>query len=173
MKWFNTYFIDVLKNHYVDFTGKATRKQFWFFILIEIIILAFVTLIAFSVSNLPHMPYYKILISLLTFVEIFVIAMVIPYLAIGARRLRDAGLNPFWLFLLIIPYISNIGQTPVSSAIIMFLNRLFKLLGEGNVIKNLDNIIFIITRLIGSLALLVMFVLPSKNIEIKASNEKL
>ena len=27
------YFIDVIKHHYADFIGKATRKEYWLFIL--------------------------------------------------------------------------------------------------------------------------------------------
>ena len=30
---FNTYFVDVLKNHYTDFNGRANRPQYWYFVL--------------------------------------------------------------------------------------------------------------------------------------------
>ena len=38
MKVFNTYFLDPIKNHYIDFGGKATRTQFWLFVLFGILI---------------------------------------------------------------------------------------------------------------------------------------
>ena len=34
----NKYFIDVIKNHYCDFSGKATRTQFWLFVLVSFIV---------------------------------------------------------------------------------------------------------------------------------------
>ena len=33
MKAFMTYYWDVLRNHYVDFKGRATRKTYWLFVL--------------------------------------------------------------------------------------------------------------------------------------------
>ena len=35
---FNTYFVDVLKNHYTDFNGRANRPQYWYFVLFVFII---------------------------------------------------------------------------------------------------------------------------------------
>lgn len=38
-----------------------------------------------------------------TFVSIFLIATLLPLLAVGARRLRDAGINVWWLLFLLVP----------------------------------------------------------------------
>ncbi len=70
---------------YADFTGRASRPEFWWFTLFMLLLTAAFT----SVSE--------------TFGSIFQIAMLLPFLAVGARRLRDSGNNPWWLFGLLIP----------------------------------------------------------------------
>jgi len=70
---------------YADFTGRASRPEFWWFTLFMLLLTAAFT----SVSE--------------TFGGIFQIAMLLPFLAVGARRLRDGGNNPWWLFGLLIP----------------------------------------------------------------------
>jgi len=97
--WFKTYFVDVLKYQYFDFTGRATRTQFWFFVLIEVIVFTLFVIVATLISLLIKDSY------LFFILVVYMIAMVIPRLAIAARRLRDVGLSPFWLFLVLLPYI--------------------------------------------------------------------
>ena len=70
---------------YADFTGRASRPEFWWFTLFMLLLTAAFT----SVSE--------------TFGSIFQIAMLLPFLAVGARRLRDSGNNPWSLFYLLIP----------------------------------------------------------------------
>jgi DNA-binding CsgD family transcriptional regulator len=70
---------------YADFTGRASRPEFWWFALF----------ILLSTSALTYLSE--------TIGSIFIIATLLPFLAVGARRLRDSGNNPWWLFGLLIP----------------------------------------------------------------------
>lgn len=70
---------------YADFTGRASRPEFWWFSL-------FILLSASAITYLSE-----------TIGSIFLIATLLPFLAVGARRLRDSGNNPWWLFGLLIP----------------------------------------------------------------------
>lgn len=70
---------------YADFTGRASRPEFWWFALF----------ILLSTSALTYLSE--------TIGSIFLIATLLPFLAVGARRLRDSGNNPWWLFGLLIP----------------------------------------------------------------------
>jgi DNA-binding CsgD family transcriptional regulator len=70
---------------YADFTGHASRPEFWWFTLFMLLLTAAFT----YVSE--------------TFGSIIQIAMLLPFLAVGARRLRDSGNTPWWLFGLLIP----------------------------------------------------------------------
>ncbi len=87
-------FWDVIKNHYVDFAGKATRKQFWLYVLWYIIV-SFGLGLVFSFFGSMR----------LTLCYLFVLAILLPSLAITARRLRDASFSPWWLLLLLLPYL--------------------------------------------------------------------
>jgi uncharacterized membrane protein YhaH (DUF805 family) len=70
---------------YADFHGRASRAEFWWFFL-------FITLVG-SAFALIHE----------TLRDLFLIAMLLPLLAAGARRLRDSGYNPWWELFLLVP----------------------------------------------------------------------
>jgi DNA-binding CsgD family transcriptional regulator len=70
---------------YADFDGRATRPEFWWFTL-------FVTLVASALAYLSE-----------NLTNIFLIAMLLPQLAVGARRLRDVGKSPWWQVFLLVP----------------------------------------------------------------------
>ena len=88
MNVISTYFIDPIKNHYVDFGGKATRTQFWLwvlfyflFFLVLYIVLGFFGRVGGAIYFIAHL------------------LLLLPSLAIGGRRLRDGGFSPWWLLL--------------------------------------------------------------------------
>ena len=77
-------YVAVLKK-YVEFGGRATRSEFWWFVLAN-----------FIVSNL--IGFVSATLSL-----VYSLAVLLPSLAVGARRLRDAGFSPWLLLLWLIP----------------------------------------------------------------------
>ncbi len=86
------WFLDPIKNHYADFEGRATRKEFWMYILVYVIIVVVASFVA-SIFNAP------ILVFLLG------VAVLLPNLAIAARRLHDTGKSGWWQLIGLIPYI--------------------------------------------------------------------
>lgn len=70
---------------YADFKGRASRPEFWWFAL-------FILLSASAFTYISE-----------TAGSIYSIATLLPFLAVGARRLRDGGTSPWWLFGLLIP----------------------------------------------------------------------
>ena len=76
--------------NYSNFTGRASRSEFWWFQLF--IVLGFMGTSALGEE-----------LSALWFV-----GTVIPYLAIGVRRLRDAGFNWALLLLGLVPVLGTI-----------------------------------------------------------------
>jgi uncharacterized membrane protein YhaH (DUF805 family) len=71
---------------YADFNGVASRSEFWWFVL-------FVFIVALAVN------YISPLIG-----GLFGLAMLLPELAVGARRLHDTGRSGWWQLLLIVPF---------------------------------------------------------------------
>lgn len=70
---------------YAEFNGKATRPEFWWFALF----------IALGASALAYLGE--------NLSSIFLIATLLPLLAVGARRLNDAGKSPWLQLYLLVP----------------------------------------------------------------------
>ena len=73
MQWY----LSVLKN-YVGFSGRARRKEYWMFTLINAIVGAIINVIQLILSL--ELPYLSMLYLLATF---------LPVLALAIRRLHD------------------------------------------------------------------------------------
>lgn len=88
------YYIGAWKK-YADFTGRARRKEFWMFFLFNLIV---------SVGmNLVDMALGSMLVGTL-----YSLAVFLPSLAIGARRLHDTGRSGWWQLIALIPIIGII-----------------------------------------------------------------
>ncbi len=84
------YFLDVLKNQYADFSGRATRKQYWLFIMWYTLVLG---------ATQAVFIFLPIVSQFLSFLLLLI--TIIPAVAIFIRRLRDAGHSPYWGILII------------------------------------------------------------------------
>ena len=85
-----------LIENYANFTGRALRSEFWYFMLAFVI--ASLVATAIDVSILRH----TILETIVT------LAAVLPTLAVGARRLHDIDRSGWWQFIQVIPLIGII-----------------------------------------------------------------
>jgi len=105
---FNYYFIKTIKNKYADFSGKANRSEYWYFILFYILITTALMLMdAFVINPMLGMtPTEASKGGLLQM--FFALAMLIPLIAIAVRRLHDCGKSAWWLLLGFIPIIGSI-----------------------------------------------------------------
>lgn len=92
MQWY----LKVL-NNYVGFQGRARRKEYWMFVLISFIITIVLSILE-SIANLSS--------SLLT--GLYSLGVLLPSLAVGARRLHDTGRSGWWLLISFIPLIGSI-----------------------------------------------------------------
>ena len=94
----NTYFIDVLKNHYCDFRGCATRTQFWMYFLFRVILNVILS-ICFSFLGDNTASILSLIVGL---------AFLLPDLGNAARRLHDIGRSAWWLLISFVPVIGFI-----------------------------------------------------------------
>jgi hypothetical protein bcoam_21369 len=93
---FNQYFVDVLKNHYIDYQSRMSRKEFWMFVLFTFIITFVVSLIA----GVIRLPILSTLVAL---------ALIVPSIMADIRRFRDLGISPWWLLAAFVPFIGGIA----------------------------------------------------------------
>ena len=103
MNAINTYFIDVIKNHYCDFNGLATRKQFWMYELFAFIL----GLILFGLVQATGSSIVSIIQWIIT------LGLFLPGLGITVRRLHDTGRSGWWVLLAFIPILNIIGSIVV------------------------------------------------------------
>ena len=81
-------FIKVVRDNYANFEGRARRNEFWMFVLIASVI----SLGTFVVDGLLFPG--KFLIT-----NLFSLAILVPSVAVGVRRLHDTGRSGWWLLL--------------------------------------------------------------------------
>lgn len=79
------YFITPFKKMF-DFTGKSTVKEFWLFFLIDTLVAG----VFGFISGIFDIGYIG---------DAYLILSGLPFIALGFRRLNDAGYNK-WLFLI-------------------------------------------------------------------------
>jgi uncharacterized membrane protein YhaH (DUF805 family) len=82
------YFWEVVKFHYADFCGRASLKQFWYFVLILFVL--FIILNVIPVGGISSLLFWCVFL---------------PSLAIATRRLRDANLSGWFQLLWLIPVV--------------------------------------------------------------------
>ena len=87
---------------YATFSGRASRSEYWYFVLF-----VFLTVLVLGVIDnaiFPPTPGHKA--QILT--AIFQILILVPGLAVGARRLHDTDRSGWWQLLNIVPVIGFI-----------------------------------------------------------------
>jgi uncharacterized membrane protein YhaH (DUF805 family) len=98
MNWY----LEGLKK-YATFSGRARRKEYWFFSLFNLI----VTLILIAVDLTTGTFSAALGMGFLD--GIYTLAVVLPCLAVTVRRLHDTDRSGWWLFILLIPLIGAIA----------------------------------------------------------------
>ncbi len=93
MNWYLT----VLKQ-YATFSGRARRKEYWMFTLINMIIM----LAIYITATVLEAPILGIIFL------IYVLALFIPNLAVTVRRLHDTNRSGWWFFISLVPFVGGI-----------------------------------------------------------------
>lgn len=68
-------------SQYAGFTGRAPRSEFWWFALFQVIVVVVASIVHQLVGNTASL------------------ALLLPALAVGARRLHDIGRSGWWQLL--------------------------------------------------------------------------
>jgi uncharacterized membrane protein YhaH (DUF805 family) len=87
---------------YVDFSGRSSRSEFWFFVLFYFIIAIIATVIDAVVLGSQMAQGIGILSGIVTLVHI------IPSISVGVRRLHDTDRSGWWILIGLVPLIGAI-----------------------------------------------------------------
>jgi uncharacterized membrane protein YhaH (DUF805 family) len=97
-------------NNYAVFSGRARRKEYWMFVLVFLITLIIAAILdnvlgitfKFGEGEMAmKFPYGYIYV-------LYSLALLIPSLAVGVRRLHDTGRSGWMMLLCLIPIIGGI-----------------------------------------------------------------
>ncbi|KLV08835.1 membrane protein [Photobacterium aquae] len=99
MNWY----IAVLKK-YAVFNGRARRQEYWYFLLFNVLIAVCLSLIdTYIINPLLGIPAGTEEGGLLS--SVYSLAVLVPSIAVGVRRLHDIGKSGWWLLISLIPLI--------------------------------------------------------------------
>jgi len=93
MEWY----LMVLKK-YAEFNGRSRRKEYWMFVLFNLIIS--IALTSFERMLGLGSDYGTGFLS-----TIYSLGVLIPSIAVGIRRLHDIGKSGWWLLIVLVPVI--------------------------------------------------------------------
>jgi len=77
------YFLEAFKK-YADFDGRASRKEFWFFVLFNMIICSAIQIIAGRNSML---------------LQLYQLIIIVPIIALAIRRMHDIGKQGWFILI--------------------------------------------------------------------------
>lgn len=89
------WYLAVLKN-YVGFSGRARRREYWMFFLINILIAIALTIVDNALTIGFIAPVYSLV-------------LLPPTLAVTVRRLHDTGRTGWWILIGLVPIIGTIA----------------------------------------------------------------
>ena len=96
-----SWYLEVLQK-YAVFDGRARRKEYWVFLLINIL----VSVVLIAIDNLIGTFSPQAGFGLLQ--GLYSLAILIPSIAVTVRRLHDTGRTGWWILISLVPVIGGI-----------------------------------------------------------------
>lgn len=97
MQWY----LQVLKK-YAEFNGRARRKEYWMFCLFNGIVMILLAILgAMGGESAAAALFFSLLI-------LYVLAVLIPGLAVTVRRLHDTNRSGWWFLITFVPLVGGI-----------------------------------------------------------------
>ena len=88
------WFKKCLRN-YTNFSGRARRKEYWYFMLIQIVLVIVAMILDVIMFGTPIGLFYVVV----------VLGLLLPSLAVTIRRLHDTNRSGWWFFISLVPLV--------------------------------------------------------------------
>ncbi|HCL67400.1 MAG TPA: DUF805 domain-containing protein [Rhizobium sp.] len=85
--------VSTVLSKYMDFNGRAARPEFWWFALFSFLV------------NIVASVIDEIIFGVGILDTLSALALLLPSLAVGARRLHDIDRSAWWLLLVLVPIV--------------------------------------------------------------------
>ncbi len=95
------WYFEVIRK-YAVFDGRARRAEYWLYTLVNFLVM--VMLVGIDVTS----GHFDADIGFGPLSGIYALAVLVPGLAVGARRLHDTNHSAAWLFLSVVPFLGGI-----------------------------------------------------------------
>ncbi|WP_298899991.1 DUF805 domain-containing protein [uncultured Psychroserpens sp.] len=96
------WYLKVMRYNYANFSGRARRKEYWMFVLVQLAIIILTMSYISIVDDLFGTPIVGYLLAA------YLMASLIPWLALNVRRMHDIGKSGGYIFINFIPIIGRI-----------------------------------------------------------------
>lgn len=107
--FFNKYFIGTFFRNYANFSGSASRKEYWLSTLANVLVALIVIFLPAGLAMLfPHVSNEEGLGVMAVSGILYAAVLFIPGLALAMRRLHDSGRSGAWYLINFVPYIGGI-----------------------------------------------------------------
>ncbi len=83
---------------YAQFTGRSRRKEYWMFTLFNLLVYLALTTVAGLIG-----PRFALAVG-----GVYMLALLLPGLAVAVRRLHDTGRSGLWLLLGLVPVVGGL-----------------------------------------------------------------
>jgi len=106
MEWY----LKVVRDNYANFNGRASRQEYWMFFLFNMIF----GIVAMVADNILGTVFtigegsYSVSMGYGWIYVLYMLAVIIPGIAAGARRLHDVGKSGWMMLVAFIPLIGGI-----------------------------------------------------------------
>ncbi len=95
MKWF----VEALTRKYATFEGRARRTEYWYFVLFYVLAIVALAIVDVIVGTYNEESGLGLLSGL------FMLATILPSLAVLVRRLHDTDHSGWWALLNLVPFV--------------------------------------------------------------------
>lgn len=101
MEEFKANFLNVVMNNYMNFNGRARRKEYWQFVAVNIVLNVAISVV-FTILGMVADVFAVLGLAVSGLVGL---GLLLPGLAVSVRRLHDLGKSGWFLLIALIPIV--------------------------------------------------------------------